>query len=132
MLLSRRRLLQGAAAIAGQWSMSAIATPALAQAADGNLGSLRGGEILPDPDFSLLRPKNPYLIGIRPHREGGIRLELENEPLASPFGPKFLIHNYGHGGAGITLSFGCAGVVADHVESLIKQMRPPRTRRPWR
>ena len=114
--------------MAGQWSMSAVAAPALAQVADGHLGSLRGGEILPDPDFSLLWPKNPYLIGIRPHREGGIRLELENEPLTSPFGPKFLIHNYGHGGAGITLSFGCAGVVADHVETLIKQMRPTRTR----
>jgi hypothetical protein len=40
--------------MAGQWSMSAVAAPALAQVADGHLGSLRGGEILPDPDFSLL------------------------------------------------------------------------------
>jgi glycine/D-amino acid oxidase-like deaminating enzyme len=102
--------------------MPAILGFAAAQA--GNLDSLplRDGDILPDPDFSLLRPKDPYLIGIRPHRAGGVRLELEQEPIASPWGPKFLIHNYGHGGAGITLSFGCASVVADHVRTLLRDM----------
>jgi glycine/D-amino acid oxidase-like deaminating enzyme len=36
--------------------------------------------------------------------------------------PKFLIHNYGHGGAGITLSFGCASVVADHIRTLLRDV----------
>jgi D-amino-acid oxidase len=39
--------------------------------------------------------------GVRPRRTG-VRLELDVGP-----GPA-IIHNYGHGGAGITLSWGCA------------------------
>jgi D-amino-acid oxidase len=123
MLSSRRGLLQGAAAIAGQ-----ALTSAIAKDADTNFRPLRGGEILPAPDFSLLRSKDPYLIGIRPHREGGVRLELESEPIASRSGAKFLIHNYGHGGAGITLSFGCAEITAEHVATIIKDLRRTRIR----
>jgi len=43
------------------------------------------------------------LAGLRPGRPG-VRLE-EGEPLA---GGVRVVHNYGHGGAGITLSWGCA------------------------
>ena len=89
---------------------------------------LRDGEILPDPNFSLLKPNWSYLIGVRPHRRGGVCLKLEDGPIPSRFGPKFLIHNYGHGGAGITLSFGCASVVADHVKALLKDLHGSRTR----
>ena len=126
-VLSRRRLLQATAALSVKVSMPAILGRAAAQAGGSDSLPLRGGEILPDPDFSLLSPKHPYLIGIRPHRVGGVRLELEPEPIASRWGPKFLIHNYGHGGAGITLSFGCASVVADHVHTLLRAIG--RTRR---
>ena len=87
--------------------------------------ALRDGEILPDPDFSLLRARDAYLVGIRPHREGGVCLKLDNELIPSRYGPKFLIHNYGHGGAGITLSFGCASVVADHVATVKREIRRP-------
>lgn len=49
--------------------------------------------------------------GLRPGRYGGPRLE-EDAPL--PGGSR-LIHCYGHGGAGITLSWGCADEVTDRV-----------------
>lgn len=45
--------------------------------------------------------------GQRPSRKGGIRLELEIGPKAK------VIHNYGHGGSGVTLSWGCASDVAN-------------------
>ncbi|GAA3457516.1 FAD-dependent oxidoreductase [Dactylosporangium matsuzakiense] len=47
--------------------------------------------------------------GLRPTREGGPRLEIAPEPL--PSGTR-LVHCYGHGGAGVTLSWGCADEVA--------------------
>lgn len=40
------------------------------------------------------------IAGSRPFRPSGFRLEAEN------FGDKTVIHNYGHGGGGITLSWG--------------------------
>ncbi|HVI99742.1 MAG TPA: FAD-dependent oxidoreductase [Sphingomonas sp.] len=40
------------------------------------------------------------LVGLRPYRPSGFVVRAE------PLGPKRLVHNYGHGGAGITLSWG--------------------------
>jgi D-amino-acid oxidase len=125
MHLTRRSALQGLTASVGLLNMPAILSRA---AADVEPAHLRYGEVLPDPDFSLLRPNAPFVVGIRPHRGGGVCLKLEDEPIQSQWGPKFLIHNYGHGGAGITLSFGCASVVADHVQELIRDMRRSRMR----
>jgi D-amino-acid oxidase len=122
--ITRRQIFGGATASVALLSMPAIVTRGLADVAD----PLRSGEILPEPSFSVLRPTDPYVVGIRPHREGGVCLKLDDELIPSRHGPKFLIHNYGHGGAGITLSFGCASVVADHVQSLMRDMRRSRTR----
>ena len=41
-------------------------------------------------------------VGIRPVREAGVRLE------ATSVHGRTVIHNYGHGGAGFTLAWGCA------------------------
>ncbi len=47
-------------------------------------------------------------VGLRPARDE-VRLEAEQ------FGDKTVIHNYGHGGAGFTLSWGCANDVVELV-----------------
>ena len=52
-------------------------------------------------------------VGLRPCRRGGVRCEME------VMGSKTVVHNYGHGGSGITLSWGCAGEVLDIVTSII-------------
>jgi D-amino-acid oxidase len=49
------------------------------------------------------------LAGLRPARSAGAR--VEEDPDGLPGGQR-LIHNYGHGGAGVTLSWGCAEEVA--------------------
>ena len=46
-----------------------------------------------------------HRVGLRPSRPA-VRLESE------PFGSGVLWHNYGHGGAGISLAWGCAAVIA--------------------
>lgn len=52
-------------------------------------------------------------VGLRPCRKGGVRLELEHTPAGK------VIHNYGHGGSGITLSWGCAEDVVEIIDNLI-------------
>jgi D-amino-acid oxidase len=46
-------------------------------------------------------------VGLRPHRDGGfvVRADKQND--------KVLIHNYGHGGSGMSLSWGTGAMAAD-------------------
>ncbi|XVA00321.1 FAD-dependent oxidoreductase [Streptomyces araujoniae] len=48
-----------------------------------------------------------HRVGLRPVREGGVRIEAG----ALPGGGR-LVHNYGHGGAGVTVAWGCARAAA--------------------
>jgi D-amino-acid oxidase len=49
-----------------------------------------------------------HAVGLRPARHGGPRVEVD--PAGLPGGRR-LVHAYGHGGAGVTLSWGCADEV---------------------
>ena len=64
---------------------------------------------LPDLKKARLDPKYPLAQGLRPFRGKNIRVEREQRRTGSQ--PSRVIHNYGHGGAGWTLSFGCSGDV---------------------
>jgi len=65
-------------------------------------------------------------VGLRPCRRGGVRLQVET-PQGHP--TKMIIHNYGHGGSGVTLSWGCAGDVVDHLVSISGQHQSASTLR---
>ncbi|KAL6265480.1 hypothetical protein P5V15_002276 [Pogonomyrmex californicus] len=55
-------------------------------------------------------------VGLRPGRS---RIHLECESLSSPVGKEFkVIHNYGHGGSGVTLCWGCALDVVEMIRNL--------------
>lgn len=49
-----------------------------------------------------------HLVGLRPTRHTGVRIGAEQLP-----GGGRLVHNYGHGGAGVTVALGCARAAAD-------------------
>lgn len=55
----------------------------------------------------------PPVVGIRPCRTTGIRLETDYATASIP-----IIHNYGHGGSGFSLSWGCAEAVVSLLASL--------------
>ncbi|HYH96049.1 FAD-dependent oxidoreductase [Hyalangium sp.] len=55
-----------------------------------------------------------------------MRLALEEQPFETSSGKKYVIHNYGHGGGGITLSWGCASIVTEMVEKLLVRLRQSR------
>ncbi|XP_052893055.1 D-aspartate oxidase-like [Anopheles moucheti] len=60
-------------------------------------------------------------VGLRPVRSTGVRLELECIVFVN--GERHaLVHNYGHGGAGITLAWGCAGEVTRLVHEYYAKM----------
>ena len=46
-------------------------------------------------------------VGLRPHRDGGFVVRADR------LGDKTLIHNYGHGGAGMSISWGTGAMAAD-------------------
>lgn len=58
------------------------------------------------PHLSLEHVIGSY-AGLRPFRRGSIRIEAES------MGDKQIIHNYGHGGSGVTMSWGSAQLAVD-------------------
>lgn len=74
-------------------------------------------EFLPILRKAALDTVEPVRVGLRPFRNEGVR--LEHVPGTS------IVHNYGHGGSGVTFSWGCGEEVAELVES---QMSHPSRR----
>lgn len=69
---------------------------------------------LPTPDFTFdPNAQGACVACVRPYRNGSYRLESET------ISGKLIVHNYGHGGAGITLSWGCASKVRDLVQEYL-------------
>ena len=62
-------------------------------------------------------------VGLRPYRPEGFVVETER------LGSKLLVHNYGHGGAGMTLSWGTASLAVDLARDFIHQEDTLRNRR---
>nr|XP_022313058.1 D-amino-acid oxidase-like [Crassostrea virginica] len=54
-----------------------------------------------------------HWTGLRPHRLSGVRLETGKLPTG-----KTVVHNYGHGGSGVTLHWGCAGQVVKEIRAV--------------
>lgn len=100
-------LFLGGTAEHGDWSR-VVDPDTLSRLVAGNVRvfpSLAGAT--PDPDDAV--------VGLRPYRHGGIRVELDRRVAAVP-----VVHAYGHGGAGWTLAPGTAERVADLVDEVAR------------
>jgi D-amino-acid oxidase len=101
----------GGTEVAGDWNTDPV--PALAERILRDCAvvepRLRGAPVL------------DHRVGLRPFRPQ-IRLEAEAPlPGAGHPGPRqpLVVHNYGHGGAGITMSWGCARAAAEMVNEAL-------------
>ncbi len=71
------------------------------------------------------------IVGLRPFRDEGFVVDAER------FGEKLLVHDYGHGGAGVTLSWGTSSLAVDIARDFLQTRmlphaplaRPPRLSR---
>ncbi|MDH6223350.1 FAD-dependent oxidoreductase [Streptomyces sp. MJP52] len=88
------RLLLGGTAEVGEWSTEP--DPAVAEAIVARCAAVR-------PEIAGARVLG-HRVGLRPARPT-VRLERESPPGR---GGGVLVHNYGHGGAGVTVAWGCA------------------------
>ena len=73
---------------------------------------------LPSPDLSQERVVR-FVAGLRPYRRGTVRIESEQ------LGNKMILHHYGHGGAGVTLSWGTAQEAANLLRLSGQSFAPP-------
>jgi glycine/D-amino acid oxidase-like deaminating enzyme len=60
------------------------------------------------------------VVGLRPYRPSGFVVDAEG------LGNKLLVHNYGHGGGGVTLSWGTASLAVDLVRAFPSASRARR------
>jgi D-amino-acid oxidase len=100
--LSRRRLLQGMAATAGGLGLAgcaSMARPARLAPQD-RARFLAPLEARPDRVFDIT-------VCLRPFRAAGPRLDAER------VGDTLVVHNYGHGGSGWSLSWGSSSLAVD-------------------
>src|SRR5256886_1861790 len=58
------------------------------------------------------------VVGLRPYRAEGFVVDAER------VGHKLIVHNYGHGGAGMTLSWGTASLAVDLVRDFLGARTP--------
>lgn len=72
---------------------------------------------LSDLKNARLDPGYPLAQGLRPFRRRNVRVEREQRGHGRV--ASLIVHSYGHGGAGWSLSFGCAGDVAVLVEKAL-------------
>ena len=93
----------------GQALLGAVAAPGCA-ARGGLAGAASPGPVLAPVNVAWDRIIR-RVVGLRPFRPGGFVLRAER------LGDQLVIHNYGHGGGGITLSWGTAELAVREAEA---------------
>ncbi|KAE8326172.1 hypothetical protein BDV39DRAFT_216003 [Aspergillus sergii] len=77
---------------------------------------------LPGLKNARMDPDYPLAQGLRPFRQRNVRVERELRKMGRK--PSRIVHSYGQGGAGWSLSFGCASDVLSLVEEALLDLEP--------
>lgn len=110
-------LLLGGIAQRGEWGLDlTLDSPVIKRMRE------RCEAFLPGLKKARLDPEYPLAQGLRPCTERNVRVERELRRHGLGYGqrPSRIVHSYGHGGAGWSLSFGCAEEVAGLVEEVLR------------
>lgn len=83
-------------------------------------------KFLPSLKNARLDDEYPLAQGLRPCRTRNVRCEREARTRGLR-GQSKIVHSYGHGGAGWSLSFGCAEDVATMVEEAVREGKAEQT-----
>jgi D-amino-acid oxidase len=75
---------------------------------------------------SQIDSEYPIAVGLRPFREANVRVERELMDVNVSRTSR-IVHSYGHGGAGFSLSFGCAADVANIVDEIMAEVEANRS-----
>jgi len=106
-MLTRRSLLKtGSLALAG-FGFDACAQRAAYVAGKGQSGRIVRPPVVLAPVIASWDRVIRTTVGLRPHRDSGFVLR------ADKLDEKLLIHNYGHGGAGMSIAWGTGALAAD-------------------
>ncbi|MCX5932105.1 MAG: FAD-dependent oxidoreductase [Cyanobacteria bacterium] len=107
-MISRREWLAGASVLlTARFAEPLLSRPAKAEGVEASLPALASAV----PDLSPRRI-TARIVSLRPYRPEGFRVELET------IADRSIVHNIGHGGAGITLSWGTARMTVDRLLAL--------------
>ena len=102
--MDRRTVLQAFAACSGSWLLQGCAAKHVRPPLSSSATQLHLAKVLVSADREIRTT-----VCLRPFRAPGFRLAAEK------LDDKLCIHNYGHGGAGITLSWGTAEIATEEV-----------------
>lgn len=101
MLISRRQAIKATAGVAASLVLPACAKRVKPYILTSQIGARKLPRHFTPVNVSRERVIRT-VVGLRPFRPSGFVVRAES------LGDKLLVHNYGHGGGGVTLSWGCA------------------------
>ena len=81
----------------------------------------RCNKFVPGLENAEMDPDAPLVQGLRPLTTNNVRVARESRVRKNGRIASKIVHSYGHGGSGFTLSFGCAADVLAMVQGIVKE-----------